>query len=101
MYMSTILSGKEVAAALTDTLVQRTRVLKERGISPALAIVRVGEREDDLSYERGATKRCEKIGVAVRSFRLPGGAAPGHRPGQPGPVHPWLPALPSIAQTDG
>lgn len=75
MYMSTILSGKEVAAALTDALVQRTRVLKERGISPALAIVRVGAREDDLSYERGATKRCEKIGVAVRSFVLPADAS--------------------------
>lgn len=71
MYMSTILSGKEVAAALTDALVQRTQALKDRGISPTLAIVRVGEREDDLSYERGATKRCEKIGVAVRSFVLP------------------------------
>ena len=75
MYMSTILSGKEVAAALTDALVQRTQALKDRGISPTLAIVRVGEREDDLSYERGATKRCEKIGVAVRSFVLPADAS--------------------------
>ncbi|MBU5435484.1 bifunctional 5,10-methylenetetrahydrofolate dehydrogenase/5,10-methenyltetrahydrofolate cyclohydrolase [Pseudoflavonifractor sp. MSJ-37] len=69
--MASILSGKEVAAALTDALVQRTEALKAKGVSPTLAIVRVGEREDDLSYERGAMKRCEKIGVAVRQFLLP------------------------------
>jgi methylenetetrahydrofolate dehydrogenase (NADP+)/methenyltetrahydrofolate cyclohydrolase len=31
----------------------------------------VGERPDDLSYENGAKKRCEKQGVAVRVFALP------------------------------
>lgn len=73
--MATILSGKEVAAALNDALVQRTNALKDRGVSPTLAIVRVGEREDDLSYERGAMKRCEKIGVEVRHFVLPADAS--------------------------
>lgn len=71
--MATILSGKEVAAALNDSLVQRTRKLTEQGVTPTLAIVRVGTREDDLSYERGAMKRCEKIGVAVRHFVLDAG----------------------------
>lgn len=33
-------------------------------------MLRVGEREDDLAYERGATKRCEKVGVAVRHVTL-------------------------------
>ena len=28
-------------------------------------------REDDLSYERGATKRCETLGVAYEKFLLP------------------------------
>ena len=38
------------------------------GVVPTLAIVRVGERPEDLSYERGAVKRCEKVGIAVRQF---------------------------------
>ncbi|MGN8874511.1 bifunctional 5,10-methylenetetrahydrofolate dehydrogenase/5,10-methenyltetrahydrofolate cyclohydrolase [Pseudoflavonifractor sp. HCP28S3_F10] len=71
--MAAILSGKEVAAALSDSLVRRTAALTARGVTPTLAIVRVGEREDDLSYERGAVKRCEKIGVAVRHFVLDAG----------------------------
>ncbi|NCE63975.1 bifunctional 5,10-methylenetetrahydrofolate dehydrogenase/5,10-methenyltetrahydrofolate cyclohydrolase [Pseudoflavonifractor sp. 524-17] len=75
--MATILSGKEVAAALNDSLVQRTRKLTEQGVTPTLAIVRVGTREDDLSYERGAMKRCEKIGVAVRHFVLDAGTTQG------------------------
>ena len=37
---------------------------------PTLAIVRVGERPEDLSYERGAVKRCEKVGIAVKRFIL-------------------------------
>lgn len=68
--MATTLSGSAVASALNESLIQRTDALKEKGITPTLAIVRVGAREDDLSYERGATKRCEKIGVAVKNFVL-------------------------------
>ena len=44
--------------------------LKAKGITPTLAVVRVGEREDDLSYERGVMTRCGKVGVAVRQFVL-------------------------------
>ena len=45
--------------------------LKEKGVTPTLGIVRVGERGDDLSYERGAVKRCETLGVAYEKFLLP------------------------------
>lgn len=69
--MAKILSGKEVAAALNSRLQARAAALAEQGILPTLAIVRVGEREDDLSYERGAMKRCGTVGVAVRPFVLP------------------------------
>ena len=43
-------------------------------VTPTLAVVRVGEREDDLSYERGVMTRCGKVGVAVRQFVLPADA---------------------------
>ena len=69
--MAKILSGKEVAAALNSRLQARAAALAEQGVLPTLAIVRVGEREDDLSYERGARKRCSTVGVSVRPFVLP------------------------------
>lgn len=75
--MAVLLRGAETANALTEELRQETASLKARGISPCLAIVRVGEREDDLAYERGAVKRCEKIGIEVRSVVFPRDVAQG------------------------
>ena len=69
--MAELLKGAPVARALTEELAARCAALREQGIVPTLAIVRVGEREDDLSYERGALKRCEKVGIEARRVLLP------------------------------
>ena len=49
--------------------------LGKLGVLPGLAILRVGEREDDLAYERGALKRCNTIGIAVKQVVLPADVA--------------------------
>lgn len=69
--MAMLLKGAEVAKALTEGLHAKTEELKKNGVEPCLAILRVGAREDDLAYERGALGRCEKVGVAVRQVVLP------------------------------
>jgi len=69
--MAKQLLGKEVTAAMNEKIKANVAVLKEKGISPKLGIIRVGEREDDISYERGATKRCETLGVEYEKFLLP------------------------------
>ena len=69
--MAELLRGAPVAAAITGELTARVDALKARGVVPTLAIVRVGERPDDLSYERGACKRAEKVGIAVERIVLP------------------------------
>lgn len=71
--MAMLLKGAAAAKALTEELQAKTEELKQNGIEPCLAILRVGAREDDLSYERGALKRCEKVGIAVRQIILPDG----------------------------
>ena len=68
--MSKLLLGKPVADAMTEDLAVRVDALKAAGVQPVLAIVRVGERPDDLSYERGVTKRAQSVGVDVRPFVL-------------------------------
>lgn len=68
--MAIILKGNEIARTLTENLRQKADVLQQNGINPCLAIVRVGNRPDDLSYERGAIKRCEKIGITVQKVQL-------------------------------
>ena len=55
----------------TEEAMRATAVLKEKGVSPKLAIVRCGENPSDLSYEKGATARAELIGVEVQKFVLP------------------------------
>ncbi|MCI1959800.1 MAG: bifunctional 5,10-methylenetetrahydrofolate dehydrogenase/5,10-methenyltetrahydrofolate cyclohydrolase [Clostridia bacterium] len=69
--MGEIIKGKPVADAITETLKADVESLKAKGIEPKLKIVRVGAREDDLSYERGALKRMEKCGIAAEVLELP------------------------------
>lgn len=73
--MATILKGAPVVAAMNEVNAARCAALSEKDIIPTLAVVRVGAREDDLSYERGVMTRCGKVGVAVRQFLLPADAS--------------------------
>ena len=69
--MAKILKGAPVAAAMTEKMKTDSDRLRKAGIVPTLAILRVGERDDDLSYERGAMKRAEKAGIEVKNVALP------------------------------
>ena len=75
--MAQILKGAPVVAAMNEANAARCAALKEKGIAPTLAVVRVGAREDDLSYERGVMTRCGKVGVEVKQYLLPADAAQG------------------------
>ena len=69
--MAIILKGAPVVTAMNRETAAQCQALIQQGVRPALAVVRVGAREDDLSYETGVIRRCEKVGVAVRRFLLP------------------------------
>lgn len=63
-----ILKGLPVANAINEKLIEE---LKGMDKVPHLAIIRVGERPDDMSYERGATKKMEKVGFDCTSYTFP------------------------------
>ncbi len=69
--MAKILYGPETAKALDEKTAELCTGLKAQGIEPCLAIVRVGEKEADLAYERGVLKRAEKTGIRTKVFALP------------------------------
>ena len=69
--MAELLKGAPVAGAITRRNVQAVEELKSRGIEPTLAIIRLGEKPGDLSYEKGAMKRADKTGVKVKQFVFP------------------------------
>lgn len=69
--MAELLKGSPVAAAISEDLLLRCGNLKNKGIEPCLSILRVGNKADDIAYENGAVKRCEKIGIKVIQRVLP------------------------------
>jgi len=69
--MAMILNGADVVNALNSKMTAEVEQLKNKGITPTLAILRVGEKPDDISYERTATKRGESVGITVKNLVLP------------------------------
>lgn len=65
------LRGAPVAKAICAGLAPRVEALVGSGVTPRLAIVRVGENPGDLAYERGARSRMDKVGVACDVSALP------------------------------
>ena len=65
-----IIKGKPVADKISEELIKEVDLLIKEGINPKLTIVRVGARSDDLSYERGALKRCQNIGITTEVLEL-------------------------------
>lgn len=63
--MAEILSGAAVAQKLDDELKGKIEKLKNNGIAPTLCVVRLGQKPEDLSYERGLLKKAEKLGIEV------------------------------------
>lgn len=68
--MANLLKGKDVAISINERSKKDIEALKNKGIIPTLAIVRVGSKESDLSYEKGAIKRASEVGVEVKSIVL-------------------------------
>lgn len=73
--MAQLLTGKEVSAALKEKMAVQVQDLTAAGKTPTLAILRVGERPDDLSYERSAMKVAAGLGIEARQFVLPADAS--------------------------
>lgn len=68
--MAELLKGAPVAVRLTEEAASRSAALSARGVVPTLCLIRVGERADDLSCERGLLKRAASAGVDVRKVVL-------------------------------
>lgn len=69
--MGVKLTGKPVVESLRENIKSRVATLGEKNITPTLLLIRVGEREDDLSYERGILKNCDLLGIKINVMQLP------------------------------
>ncbi|APQ71850.1 bifunctional 5,10-methylene-tetrahydrofolate dehydrogenase/5,10-methylene-tetrahydrofolate cyclohydrolase [Clostridium botulinum] len=68
--MAKILYGNEVALKIKEDLNLRIDKLKEKNIIPKLAILRMGNKPDDIAYERSIIKSCEKLNIETKVEEL-------------------------------
>lgn len=67
-----IIKGKPVADEIREEIKKETQRLKERGISPKLAVVLVGDDPASVVYARSKEKVGDKLGIVVDLTVLPG-----------------------------
>lgn len=58
-----LLEGKKVATSLDETMTKRVQVLKEKGVTPGLAVILVGDNSASAVYVRNKKRRAEKLGI--------------------------------------
>ena len=66
-----IIDGFEIARQVREDVAKQTASLKEKGITPCLAVILVGENPASVSYVTGKEKALAEVGMADRSIRLP------------------------------
>jgi methylenetetrahydrofolate dehydrogenase (NADP+)/methenyltetrahydrofolate cyclohydrolase len=66
-----IIDGKAIAAGIREEVRLEVKRLKERGITPCLAVVLVGENHASVSYVKSKQKALLEAGMEGRDIRLP------------------------------
>ncbi|MFR8078066.1 MAG: bifunctional 5,10-methylenetetrahydrofolate dehydrogenase/5,10-methenyltetrahydrofolate cyclohydrolase [Christensenellales bacterium] len=69
--MAALMKGAACAKAIRSGIEASVELLRAQKIQPGLGILRIGEREDDIAYERSAIKKAEQVGIAVKKTVLP------------------------------
>jgi methylenetetrahydrofolate dehydrogenase (NADP+)/methenyltetrahydrofolate cyclohydrolase len=67
-----LISGKEVAKTIREELSQKVAALKtEKGVTPGLGVILVGEDPASVSYVTAKGKACDELGIFEETFRMP------------------------------
>ena len=68
--MAIIIDGKELAKKIREGLKEEVVALKEKGISPKLAVIMVGDNPASKVYVRNKSKACNDVGIEYEEFLL-------------------------------
>lgn len=66
-----IISGSKIAEEIRKEIAQRVEELKEKGVTPGLAVILVGEDPASVSYVTAKARGCEEVGIYSHTFTLP------------------------------
>ncbi|MFH8798443.1 bifunctional methylenetetrahydrofolate dehydrogenase/methenyltetrahydrofolate cyclohydrolase [Streptomyces sp. NPDC017936] len=75
MTTATLLDGKAAAADIKNELALRVQALKERGVTPGLGTILVGDDPGSRSYVGGKHRDCAQVGIASIRVELPADAS--------------------------
>ena len=65
-----VIKGAQVVEAMGGRITKQVEELKNAGVEPCLAILRVGEDGSQMAYERGARNRLDKYGIKCETTAL-------------------------------
>ncbi len=65
------IDGKQISQQIRSEIAERVAVLKQRGVTPGLAVILVGEDRGSQVYVRNKERACIQAGMASRVIRLP------------------------------
>ena len=66
-----LLDGKVMAAELEEELKKRVEALKEKGYTPGLTVILVGDDPASQTYVSNKEKACARLGIRSRTLRMP------------------------------
>ena len=66
-----ILSGKIMSESLRKEIAERVSALKERGVTPGLAVILVGNDSASEIYVRNKGNGCAEVGMYSRTINMP------------------------------
>ncbi len=69
--MAQIIDGKAISAAVRAEIAEKVKSLKEKGITPGLAVVLVGTDPASQIYVRNKHKACQEVGMYSEEYKLP------------------------------
>lgn len=69
-----LLAGKPVAEAVLEDVKKRTEALKEKGITPGLGTILVGDDSASAGYVRKKHETCEQVGITSFHAAVPADA---------------------------
>jgi methylenetetrahydrofolate dehydrogenase (NADP+)/methenyltetrahydrofolate cyclohydrolase len=82
-----IIDGRKIAAEIQGELKQRISRLQQKGVTPKLVAILVGEDPASLSYLRGIARSCGEVGVLTETAKLPENIAQGELLGKIGELN--------------
>ncbi len=69
--MAKLIDGKVISAAVKEQVKKETEELKQKGVTPGLAVIIVGEDPASKVYVANKEKACEQMGFASFKYALP------------------------------